>query len=106
MTEDNMKFVNVLLNLGDGYNRNTGMFTAPIDGVYSFTAQVCNNEDMSVQIRTNHSIVAYTQLLTSNIIVCGATTGVVLLDKGDVVGVFVYVRVQQSGYNQFIGHLI
>lgn len=32
-----IKFKDVALNEGNGYNPNTGKFTAPMDGVYSFS---------------------------------------------------------------------
>ncbi|XP_060599108.1 uncharacterized protein LOC132752752, partial [Ruditapes philippinarum] len=39
--ENNMVFVfsNIILNIGDAYNKNTGVFVAPASGLYLFTAQ-------------------------------------------------------------------
>jgi len=36
-----MKFLNVLLNVGDGYDSITGVFTAPVAGPYHLMAQLC-----------------------------------------------------------------
>ena len=33
-----MVFNSVLSNIGNGYNETTGIFTAPYDGTYAFTA--------------------------------------------------------------------
>ena len=34
-------FRDVLLNLGEAYNSDTGVFTAPYGGIYLFTVQLC-----------------------------------------------------------------
>ena len=39
-------FSSVLSNIGNGYSSSTGKFTAPVNGTYSFTVQLC--------VSTNH----------------------------------------------------
>jgi hypothetical protein len=36
-----MKFSKIVLNEGDSYDNDTGIFTAPIDGIYQFNAHIC-----------------------------------------------------------------
>ncbi|XP_060583028.1 uncharacterized protein LOC132739347 [Ruditapes philippinarum] len=40
-----VKFSNVIFNEGDAYNKDTGMFTAPTDGIYQFNAHICGKKD-------------------------------------------------------------
>ena len=34
-------FTTILSNIGNGYSSSTGKFTAPVNGTYSFTVQLC-----------------------------------------------------------------
>ncbi|XP_061187452.1 complement C1q tumor necrosis factor-related protein 3-like isoform X2 [Saccostrea echinata] len=45
-----LKFGNVLTNEGGGYNPSTGKFTAPEDGVYSFSWTYCTNKGSNVYV--------------------------------------------------------
>jgi hypothetical protein len=45
---DAIKFSNIILNEGDAYNIDTGIFTAPIDGIYQFNAHICGNKTINV----------------------------------------------------------
>ncbi|KAJ8321726.1 hypothetical protein KUTeg_000197 [Tegillarca granosa] len=43
-----IKFENVLTNEGSGYNKDTGKFTAPYDGVYLFTWTIITRQKEAV----------------------------------------------------------
>ena len=38
-------FSSVISNIGNGYSSSTGKFTAPVNGTYSFTIQLCVRND-------------------------------------------------------------
>lgn len=42
-TSQTVKFNQVSLNVGDAYNTTTGKFTAPVDGLYSFSWTTMSN---------------------------------------------------------------
>ncbi|KAH3775496.1 hypothetical protein DPMN_176899 [Dreissena polymorpha] len=41
-------FPTILFNEGNAYNPSTGHFTAPVDGLYSFTTQFCSSPNISL----------------------------------------------------------
>ncbi|XP_060563831.1 heavy metal-binding protein HIP-like [Ruditapes philippinarum] len=53
-------YSNIILNTGDSYNKDNGMFVAPVSGLYLFTAQVCLKKSVwvSIGIVVNDSIVS------------------------------------------------
>jgi hypothetical protein len=45
---DTIVFTDILLNLGDSYNTDTGVFTVPLGGIYLFTVQLCYDQSMYI----------------------------------------------------------
>lgn len=45
-----IKFYNIVTNDGLGYDKNSGIFTAPVSGVYLFTVQICPEIGAHLQV--------------------------------------------------------
>ncbi|CAC5416604.1 unnamed protein product [Mytilus coruscus] len=85
-------FDHVTLNVGNGYNKHTGAFTAPVSGIYIFTFTLFPNRGsyMAVNIFKNSEVIAqiYTEMGTG---MFSATTPVAVIDMN--VGDTAFVRV-------------
>ena len=78
-------FPNVLLNEGDGYNKDTGVFTAPVSGLYYFQAHVCQwpTVYITVSIVHDHHQLATTTIHESDTSSCGSVSAPVLVNVGE-----------------------
>jgi hypothetical protein len=47
---DTIVFTDSVLNLGESYNTDTGVFIAPLGGIYLFTVQLCTLNDLRIYI--------------------------------------------------------
>ncbi|KAL2086524.1 hypothetical protein ACEWY4_017583 [Coilia grayii] len=112
-TGTTLVFKQVFSNVGNGYNANTGFFTAPVRGVYEFSF-VLHSAGSSVTtlgtLRRNRQTVVSvysTQGSHHNNASNGAS---MLLEQGDVVDVFMpenkRVFDNQHHYTTFRGHLL
>lgn len=51
LTNQTIVFTNLILNIGDAYNSSTGIFTAPVNGLYMFSVQMCAQHRSRSQFR-------------------------------------------------------
>lgn len=82
-------FPEVLLNLGNGYNPISGIFTAPIAGLYHFIAHVCNRRPtgMVISIFQGETKIATSTVHENTGESCVSVNGVAMLEVGDVASV-------------------
>ena len=84
-----MKFSNVLLNVGDSYDSTTGVFTAPVAGLYQFTAHLCVDKGQNIyyEITKNGNTLHMSRIYESGSHQCCNSEAVDVLSKGETVSV-------------------
>ncbi|KAL7865295.1 hypothetical protein SRHO_G00105420 [Serrasalmus rhombeus] len=85
-SEVTLAFRKVFINIGNAYNPSTGMFTAPVEGVYyfGFSAFANGRNSMGVHLRKNgQQIVASYDYNSTHKDVNGANRAILQLEKGD-----------------------
>jgi hypothetical protein len=99
------------VEMGGGMDLTTGVFTAPIAGIYSFTGtwrDGSTSTSADVYIRKNGSIIGYTYSHGEDYGSFGMTV-LVSLAKGDTVDSYLYggaISSSSDRYIHFTGHLI
>lgn len=69
-----MIFTTILIDEGGAYSSSTGEFTAPVEGIYSFSAQICNSagNELSFDIKIGSSTYASAYENDSSYNVCSS----------------------------------
>ncbi|XP_053400228.1 cerebellin-3-like [Mercenaria mercenaria] len=79
-------FDTVLMNEGESYDRATGVFTAPYNGLYYFAAHVCNQGNKDVQyaiVVDNNQLTSSTQYDDNSVYSCSSVNAVVVMKSAD-----------------------
>ncbi|XP_071177858.1 collagen alpha-1(X) chain-like [Mytilus edulis] len=79
-------FDHVILNIGKGYNKYTGTFTAPVSGIYVFTFTLYPNRycSIAVNIFKNSEVIAQSYIEMTSGMLSGTTpVAVVDMNVGD-----------------------
>ncbi|XP_041755480.1 complement C1q-like protein 2 [Coregonus clupeaformis] len=112
-TDITMIYKNIFTNTGSAYNPNTGIFTAPVRGVYYFSFSGCNDASKAMGLQLYKNGVKQVTVFNhdSGTRYETSTNGISLELE---VGVQVYVRLlkntwvadSDNNHNTFIGHLL
>lgn len=98
---DVVKFDDVKINVGRGYDRNTGVFTAPRNGVYVISCLILGRKSSEVHFQLNKNNDLYTGGYVSNINYGSNTLNSFLnLKKGD----RVYIKHRINAVQNINGH--
>ncbi|XP_076142428.1 complement C1q-like protein 2 [Alosa pseudoharengus] len=105
---------NPFINIGSAYNPNTGVFTAPVRGVYHFVFFIFGNghgstpTGVSLYKNAQHTVIAYSQ--QASMYVKPSNGASLVLEVGDVVYLKLYpngwVRDNGNFHTTFSGHLL
>jgi hypothetical protein len=79
-------FDTVLMNAGEGYDKTSGIFSVSHDGLYFFSAHLCNygNTDVNYKIvKDDMSIAVSTQYDLDNVHTCNSVSAIAMLKTGE-----------------------
>ena len=113
--DDILIFSRSLLNEGDAYNMETGKFTVPLSGLYTFSAAMCTNAAAYavVYFEADGSRIGAFDVGDENYYKCSGGTATAVLEQG----VQVWLKLkdtpekgfknhEQDCFNYFTGYLI
>ena len=109
-------FQNIITNEGSGYDKSTGIFTAPVEGVYNFIVHVCaeNKKYSTIGLVLDGAFIAKSVQYDADQWACGSVGSIVTMKSGKQVwvastgGSTSYVLRRENTYfmNTFSGVLI
>ena len=106
---DVLKFTRILLNDNDVYDANTGGFIAPVDGTYTFTANVCvvSKKYLNLRFLADATVIGSFRTGDNGIYSCTSSTTMSQLLKGQIVKLVVVGRYGSGNivYNDDYGFL-
>ncbi|VDI55412.1 Hypothetical predicted protein [Mytilus galloprovincialis] len=110
-TDEVIKFNKVFTNIKDGYNPSTGIFTAPIAGVYQFSAVVMSNNAKKLIASLWHNSNRVSSVYIKSIAYqTGALSMILDLHKGDKIAMksasSYDIYSDTANYSTFSGNLI
>ena len=95
-----VKFEDVRVNRGQGYNSSTGVFTAPRKGLYHIACLILGNNGHVVHYQLNKNDAVYTKGYSTKVAHTSSTiSSLVEMTKGD----RVFIKHRTSGSEQFSG---
>ena len=99
--DDVVKFDDVKVNRGQGYNPSTGVFTAPRKGMYLFTCMIMSNSSNDVQYGLNKNDALYIKGYSNKSAYATSTISDVLeMKKGD----RVFIKHRSSKSQEILGN--
>ncbi|XP_063058650.1 complement C1q tumor necrosis factor-related protein 3-like [Engraulis encrasicolus] len=112
-TDTTLVYPNVFANAGNAYNPSTGMFTAPVKGVYyfSFSGHNHSSKPMGLSLMKNGQSMVIVYNHAAGARPETATNGMnLLLEKGDQVNVKLWanswIQDNENMHSTFVGHLL
>ncbi|XP_059392305.1 cerebellin-2-like [Carassius carassius] len=112
-TEITIIYRNVFTNIGDAYNPNTGLFTAPLKGAYMFQFCIVSFDKVypaTASLRKNGSHVLNADIDIGGRVLHSSNSVVLILEVGDVISLRLWpkrvLEDNQGNHNTFSGYLL
>uniref|UniRef100_A0A8C5EUU8 C1q domain-containing protein n=1 Tax=Gouania willdenowi TaxID=441366 RepID=A0A8C5EUU8_GOUWI len=113
-TDTNLIFKNVIENIGNAYNPQTGLFTAPVRGAYHFEFYIHGPGETShgsgAALMKNEQLICIAYEQQTSLWVNSANGATLLLEVGDVVFLRQWKNTKigdnNNNHNTFSGHLL
>ncbi|XP_060554323.1 adiponectin-like [Ruditapes philippinarum] len=106
-------FDTVLMNAGEGYDKTSGIFSASHDGLYFFSAHLCNYHNKAVHYKIVKDAVAIavsTQYDLDNVLTCNSLSAIAMLKTGERVWVQTtsssHIYTDNYRWDSFLGVLL